>query len=99
MGLVKNSLHDKLTLPYKVSSVVRAMDTVILLSNFPLPGLWRIDNNFDNDVQGESAGWNILEQTPIHSKFHNNLFIDQSLDTLGLRPNLARKDILTIMKK
>ena len=72
MGLVKNSLHDKLTLPYKVSSVVRAMDTVILLSNFPLPGLWRIDNNFDNDVQGESAGWNILEQTPIHSKFHNN---------------------------
>jgi len=70
------------------------MDTVILLCNFTLPCLWRFDPTFDNDVQGESVGWNILEQTPIHSKFHNNLLLDQSLDTMGLGPNLALEDIL-----
>ena len=53
MSLVKNSLYDH-TLPCKISSVERAMDTVILLSNFTL--LPVLDLGFDNDVQGENAG-------------------------------------------
>jgi len=46
-----------------------------------LKGLWTqlyhptllspvFDLTFDSDVQGKSAGWNILDQTPIDSKFH-----------------------------
>jgi len=96
LSLVKYSLHDN-TLPCSISSVERAMGTVIL-PNYTLPCLWRFDLTFGNGVQGKSAGWNILDQTPIDSKFHNNSLLHQGFHTMGLRSNLVHEGISSSAK-
>jgi len=56
------------------------------------------DLTFDNDVQGKSAGWNILDQTQIYSKFHNHFLLHQGFHTTGLGPDLAHEAILSLTK-
>jgi len=96
LSLVKNSLHGT-TLPCKISSVERAIDTVIL---YYYPTLLSpvLDLTFDNDVQCKSAGWNILDRSPIDSKFHNHFMLHQGFHTMGLRPNLAHEAVSSTPK-